>query len=172
MLHYVRPTLSVLWNFQAPALTVLVDGQKLAENASYCLIANVRSYGGPFEIAGRTPMAHGLMADDIEDLLEEPASDVAQQFADVVLQGLGGQVLLAEVAGEQELPEFLDQVDHRIPVGQGARVDVPRDGLRQIAGHDGRHQVGEPGGGGSVQLGRCMGHGRLQCMVFRQSSIH
>ena len=78
MLHYVRPTLSVLWNFQAPALTVLVDGQKLAENASYCLIANVRSYGGPFEIASHADPSDGLL--DVYVTLGTRRRDIFRYF--------------------------------------------------------------------------------------------
>jgi diacylglycerol kinase (ATP) len=61
MLHYVRPTFSVLWNFDAPRLTVIADGTQLTDRGSYCLIANVRSYGGPFEIASHADPSDGLL---------------------------------------------------------------------------------------------------------------
>jgi len=61
MFHYVWPTVRVLWEFASPELTVHVDDRLLTKHGSYCLIANVRSYGGPFEIASKADPTDGLL---------------------------------------------------------------------------------------------------------------
>lgn len=61
MLDYVLPTMKVVLEFRSPELSLTVDGKRFAEGGSYCLISNVRKYGGPFEISWQADPTDGLL---------------------------------------------------------------------------------------------------------------
>jgi len=85
LFHYVLPTLKVIREFDPPKLTVSVDGKVFADDASYCLVSNVRSYGGPFEIAWRADPTDGLL--DVCVTLGRRRRDMLRYFwASVVRQ--------------------------------------------------------------------------------------
>jgi len=106
--------------------------------------------------------ACGLVADGVADLFEEFVADGGEEFADVIFERFAGEVLLAEVAREEELAELLDDLDDGIAVGEVAGVDVPGLRLGLVAGYEGGDEVGEV-----VVIVR--GHSSVHCSDFVRS---
>ena len=61
MASYLLPILRTLTRYTFPPLRVEVDGELVAEDAGYVIVANGRRYGGPFEIALHACATDGLL---------------------------------------------------------------------------------------------------------------
>ena len=61
MSQYVMPVIRKLLRYEAPSMTVEIDGDRVQENATMVVLGNCRNYGGHFELTYDADPTDGLI---------------------------------------------------------------------------------------------------------------
>jgi diacylglycerol kinase (ATP) len=114
---YLDPIWRIVQTYRFPSITVTVDGRVISEAATSVIVANTRSYGGPFVVAPRARPDDGFL-----DVCVFTAADAALQAVYMAASVLEGHTLLPGV-------ETLRA--RSVSCESGKRVPVQLDGDRR-----------------------------------------